>query len=611
MTAPSVPVHRDASSAWAYLVACGGLELGDRDQDIVSELHGRLDPTAASLSEALQRVSLEKFLREFFEVAQSYVYMFNAILDFFESSGATRGRHDWCLALEGGVDLDLDHFRTQLAQWRSITGSSAVPVLDLPAAREIRTILITKGTGSDEDVTVYGRDPVFPAWLEAWLQVYRQGDFAPLPPGALEADLPPEFHVIIPFIRAVAHRLAETGQPRDRLKKEWNKRRNRTSPRDALDRWSLVYLETDYYLRFRLHELYVAQTFDPAERVAIGRALAALVARFPTRTLDIDISLPQFEELLRLPIWQQRNELYAVWIATEIANGLDEHVIRLHHDNGRLDFGFHETALATVLTADPAITVYCERRSPLSPAAESTTRTEGVQPDYGLWECGSNDVSACVLAVECKHYKQSAGRRFTEVLSDYALSLPNAEVYLVNYGPIGDVLEPLSSFLQTRCFTIRELTPDNLQACSHLHDAVRKAVGPPSPTLKTAAQRLIEGNCIVVLDVSPSMTQLLGSTSAREHLFALTTQNHAAGIVTVDEQIREVLEPTQQGVDSALRDSGSGTELSTPVRRLALLYKRIIAVTDAEGLETLAGVSFVQLSSWNPGVRVVEVRGSN
>jgi hypothetical protein len=187
----SAPIHRDAPSAWAYLVERAGLELSDRDDGIEAELLDRLEPTAASLDEALRHASLEKF-------------------------------------------------------------------------------------------------------------------------------------------SAVARRLTESNLSRDSLRNEWQKRRLRQSPGDALDLWSLASLESDSYLRGRLHELYAARKFTPADREAIRRALEGLIAQARTRYLDIDVSMPQFEELLRLPIWQQRNELYAVWVATEIARALDEHVIKLH-----------------------------------------------------------------------------------------------------------------------------------------------------------------------------------------------------------------------------------------------------------------------------------------
>jgi hypothetical protein len=481
-------VHRDARSAWSHLVKCGGLELSDRDEDFESKLKDCLEPAAVSLDEALGRATLEKFLRAFFEVACHYRRMFEAILNFFETSGATRGREDWCLALNDGINIGLDHFKSQVAKWRLIKGAIPVPALDFEGAWQIRKILITKGLAEADDLSIYSRDPEWPKWLVDWMSVYDSGEFIPLPRAALEADLPREFHAVISFLVAFAHRLAESALSRPELRREWAARKQRADRGDALNIWTLAWIESDFYLRNRMREFYVARHFKPAERKAIQRELELLTKRFETRYLEIDVSMTDLEELLRLPIWQQRNELFAVWIATEIVNGLQEHCVRLHHDNGRLEFGFRETALATVLTSAPLFTLYSERRSPLAPNSGSKTRSEGVQPDYGIWKTGQTDVSACTLAVECKHYKQSAGRKFTEVLSDYALSLPNAEVYLVNYGPIGDVWEPLSAGLRARCRTLSEYMPLNAEASESLGAAVRRAVGPPTVVVAPAVQ---------------------------------------------------------------------------------------------------------------------------
>lgn len=599
-------IHRDARSAWAHLVKCGGLELNDRDDDFEGKLKDCLEPAAASLDEALGRTTLEKFLRAFFETACDYRRMFEAILKFFETSGATRGREDWCLALNDGLNIGLDHFRRQVAKWRLIKGSVPVPALDFDGAWQIRKILIAKGLAGADDPSIYSQDPEWPKWLVDWMRVYEGGEFTPLPRDALEADLPREFHAVIPFLVAVAHRLSESGLSRQELQKEWAARNRRSDRGDALNIWTLAWIESDFYLRFRLRELYVARHFKPDEFQAIQRELKLLMERFDTRYMDMDVSMTNLEELLRLPIWQQRNDLFAVWIATEIVSGLQDHCIKLHHDNGRLEFGFRETRLATVLSSTPLITLYAEKRSALAPNSGSKTRTQGVQPDYGLWKAGQTDVAACTLAVECKHYKRSAGRKFTEVLSDYALSLPNAEVYLVNYGPIGDVLEPLPSALRDRCVALSNYTPSNIMASESLTDAVRRAVGPPTiavPVLQGSAK----DEAAILLDISPSMGDFLSASGTKSRLLELAKQLGATTIITVDEQIRDILETTAEGIELAVSRRGEGTSLFIPTSTIASLYERAIVVTDSEGLSTLAGLQTTALKSWVQGLCVVAV----
>jgi capsule polysaccharide modification protein KpsS len=49
-----------------------------------------------------------------------------------------------------------------------------------------------------------------------------------------------------------------------------------------------------------------------------------------------------------------------------------------------------------------------------------------------------------------------------DVLDDYARAFPNGNVYLVNHGPVGDILQELSSDVQKRCHILQKLTPENL-----------------------------------------------------------------------------------------------------------------------------------------------------
>ena len=155
--------------------------------------------------------------------------------------------------------------------------------------------------------------------------------------------------------------------------------------------------------------------------------------------MKADVSMADLESVLSLPIWKKRYELYSVWIATEIIRALEGHDVKIHHDNGRMDFGFHETEVATVRSSPGPFRLVSERRVPLA-KPKGKGRTAGVQPDHGLWKVeGSEDV--CHLAVEVKHYKKEARGKFVDVFEDYARAIPDGEVYLVNHGPTGRAIQ--------------------------------------------------------------------------------------------------------------------------------------------------------------------------
>jgi hypothetical protein len=463
------------------------------------------------------------------------------------------------------------------------------------------------GAEVSEDLAAGFRQPRWPEWLVSWISRYDAEEFLPLPRDRLESDLPKELHVILPFLCAVAFRLFKSGLSRNQLKAVWATHHQQKLEHDALNLVTLAWIESDYYLHSLLRELYTARDLTSAELQRIGAELEDLVARYPTRYLDAEVSMSQFEEVLRLPVWQQRHELYAVWVATEVVDGLQQHTIKLHHDGGRLEFAFRETLLATVLTATPLTSIYTERRSSLSPEAQSTTRKEGIQPDYGVWRDGPKDARNCILAIECKHYLETAGGRFIEVLSDYALSLPKAHVCLVNHGPIGNVLQSLPDHLRKRCSTFEHLMTENTEARAKLATLVRHIIGPPAFVVNPAAQAFAQGDCVVVLDISPSMKPFLDAPTSAPQLLKLIKDTGAAALMTIDEQIRDVLEPTQSAVENAVTRQGSGTRLAPALASLIALYKRAIVVTDEDGIKTLQGLEYTPIASPAPGVEVLDI----
>lgn len=316
------------------------------------------------------------------------------------------------------------------------------------------------------------------------------------------------------------------------------------------------------------------------------------------------------EDLLRLPIWTKRSELYAVWVATEIVAALNPHQVRLHHNEGRLDFAFRETLLASVLTARPLVSLYGEKRSPLSPDARSTVRSEGVQPDYGLWRAGNAHPDSCLLAIECKHYKKSGGAAFTEVLSDYAHSLRFAKIYLVSHGPIGDVSAALPHSVSSRCFTIPYLRADEEfhTQRNQLREAVRDAAGPVPQGNRFILPTRRE--CVLAIDVSLSMHEKLHAVGGSGKLMELVNLSGAAAVATIDTGIVGFVNSSRFEIELAIQHRGVGTALEAPIQTLQTVFSRVVVVTDADGLTTLGGITTALLPSWDSELKIVETSGA-
>ena len=242
-------------------------------------------------------------------------------------------------------------------------------------------------------------------------------------------------------------------------------------------------------------------------RDELGRRLQDEYARYPRKKIGARIGIAELLSYLSLPIWQKRHELYAVWIATEIVNALPDHVCEIQHQEGKIVFAFRETIVARVKSAWPPVQLISERRVPLvDPVGKG--RSCNVQPDYGLWR-RKNDRETCGLVIEVKHYKRSASLSFGEVLTDYARAFLEAEIYLVNHGPIGNAMSSVPHELSARCHTIASLTAQEVSARDELRKAVRKYVGEPVPWIAQKA-RAGPTDSVLAVDVSGSMLSYLG-----------------------------------------------------------------------------------------------------
>lgn len=139
-------------------------------------------------------------------------------------------------------------------------------------------------------------------------------------------------------------------------------------------------------------------------------------------------------DLLRLPLWGKRAEMYAVWVAARLTKALAGHV-EFYAPDGYLHFGFRETRIARIQFQGHELEYWTELRTPFTPLGESK-RKKGVQPDHRIIRAGGPDVPDTVLCLECKHYAASSVSNFAGAANDYAAACPDALVQLVNHGPI-------------------------------------------------------------------------------------------------------------------------------------------------------------------------------
>ena len=183
-----------------------------------------------------------------------------------------------------------------------------------------------------------------------------------------------------------------------------------------------------------------------------------------------------FLDLINLPVWQRRHEVYAVWVGSRIMRALPDHPRKWHPDGDTLCFPFSGAHLATLESGLGDVHFWTEKRTSLGGATGVFGR-KAIQPDFRLMSVPVHRVDATALVVECKQYKRGVSSWFAGTLDDYALGCPSASVVLVNYGDVADgTLTRVDPSRRDRCRVISKMRPDNPEALALFNQSVQAAI---------------------------------------------------------------------------------------------------------------------------------------
>ena len=169
--------------------------------------------------------------------------------------------------------------------------------------------------------------------------------------------------------------------------------------------------------------------------------LRPLADRLPRRDEWLSQTLQDLLDILNLPVWQRRHELYSVWVGCHLLQQAKRHAedFHFHTPDGELSFSFGGSKLGSYTWNAERFDVWAELRSDLVKGLLQSKRQEGIQPDFRVLKAGIyGDNDATRLVLEVKHYLRPGARNFTEAVNDYARSCRTARVALVNYGPLDE-----------------------------------------------------------------------------------------------------------------------------------------------------------------------------
>lgn len=202
----------------------------------------------------------------------------------------------------------------------------------------------------------------------------------------------------------------------------------------------------------------------------------------------VERTVRELLDILALPAWQRRHELYSVWVGTrllEVARAA-EPSMRFNLVDGKLSFAFGGSRLATYEWQGKEYEIWAELRSKLEGA--SPKRKDKIQPDFRVVQAGLSDAGVrTVYVLECKHYLRSSKVNFTTAAKDYARSCPNAAVQVVNHGPADDLAlrAALPQKLQPAVRFIGDVKAGSEADTGRLCNSIRDALFPGLAVAKT------------------------------------------------------------------------------------------------------------------------------
>lgn len=584
-TTAAVVVHRTAAAAWAHFRDRCAVEPDGRDQDFVEQLLFALDPDATELDAALAGATTDALVRAMFGAVAPFAAMSRDILAFFSRAGARRGPEQWALVV-ADVPLGLDDLTDFISETRRVFGHFDRPVLESAHAFSLMSMLSSAPRSSPPtDVVQWSRD------------FLADGVYGPWPASLEPSGLPGVLRDVADIARTTLDEVRASGmrhvpEPEFMVPADY--------AGSILDGRALELAERDHFLRNMINGLTAAAGLPASKLATLAGRLADFLADLPRRHVVGEVETEELERILSLPVWRRRHEVYAVWVATEIVAAMPARTV-VHHDGGEIRFAFRRTRVASVAGNGGQIVLFAERKQPLSnPIGKA--RTARVQPDFGLWrenEAGDR----CALVVEVKHYAVPAARSFGEALVDYARAHREAEVVLVNYGPVAQMVDRLddpADPVAARCHTIAELTPLQYSAKARLAALVSEAL-----------RALDASHACLVVDISASMRPQLQRDAFRDWLEG-SAKEDVDRVVLADCQLRWE-GARDEALDRIARHSEwTGEDLASVAHVLLVEEDEVRFVTDAGGYRDLKEANGLEmelvLEGSPPGLILVAVR---
>lgn len=178
----------------------------------------------------------------------------------------------------------------------------------------------------------------------------------------------------------------------------------------------------------------------------------------------LQTAIANLTEILNLPFWKRRHELYAAWVSTQIVEALQDRDVEFQVIDNKLSFSQRDSHIATCTGLCPPLEIWSELRTNAKKLI-GNGRKKVIQLDYTLAVPSATEQDNTAVVIECKQYEKPNIKNFRDAVIDYANGKPQAGIMLVGYGNIPNKMyEKIEEQIKSRVVDFSFMRPGSVAA---------------------------------------------------------------------------------------------------------------------------------------------------
>ena len=420
---------KSSAELWRELSSVAKFEDVAYDEELKNTIARSLNLTPDRIEDELQEKSIpvERLLTVFLEALKPFSQMMGDLLRAYESAGAKSNNNNIM------IEFDFDSVPKQygLEAFRNYV-SIVQERANVKTKLRSPWLLLQYLGRFDNGPLNRKKNSSYPIEIRKWLDAYNNDILPEHLPSFLKIRYNKGLSDIVSIVEESLQRYRAEYDPSKGLHK---------SMRIAGDKYDTKFwwAESDHWLGRFVEIFYEITSYYRNSLKGISESETAYYESILHNPDVVEVVTEKEKydaicEILDMPFWKHRYEMYSAWVFTCIVDSVTDLGISYNVVDSVLQFKFSGALLATLSVFDVQFEIWAEKRF----EADNLTgegRKKHIQPDYSIIQRGSESDVSCVL-IECKQYKRPNNKNFADAINDYAKACSDAKVFLVNYGRI-------------------------------------------------------------------------------------------------------------------------------------------------------------------------------